>query len=46
MSAFDNNQDGHGRRVKLIEKVASEFIGRYEDYISECIREGYKITRS
>ena len=56
MSAFDNNQEGHATRIKLVDdsgehifasqKVASNYIGRYEDYISECIRAGYKITRS
>lgn len=56
MSAFENNQEGHGRQIKLIDefgehvfasqKVASSYINRYEDYISECIRNGYKITRS
>ena len=56
MSAFDNNQERHGTRVKLIDdsgeyifssqKVASAHIGRYEDYISESISRGYKITDS
>ena len=56
MSEFDNNQEGHGVRVKLVDefgehifnsqKVASAYVGRYEDYVSECIREGYKIKRS
>ena len=54
MSAFDNNQEGHGRRTKIIDsagehlfnsqKIASIYIGRYEDYVAECINCGYKIT--
>lgn len=54
MSAFDNNQEGHATRCKIIDesgehvfnslKFASIYIGRYEDYVAECIREGYKIT--
>lgn len=54
MTAFDNNQERHGRRIKIIDsagehifnsqKVASKYIGRYEDYIAECINNGYKIT--
>lgn len=54
MSAFDNNQEGHGRRTKVIDKlgehlfnsqkVASTYIGRYDDYIAECINCGYKVT--
>jgi len=54
MSAFDNNQEGHGVRVKILDtsgehifnsqKVASHYLGRYEDYVSECISRGYRIT--
>lgn len=54
MTAFDNNQEGHAKRCKIIDsqgehifnsqKFASKYIGRYEDYIAECIRCGYKLT--
>lgn len=54
MSAFDNNQEGHGVRTKVVDskgehlfnsqKVASTYIGRYADYIAECINCGYRIT--
>lgn len=54
MPAFDNNQEGHGCKCKIIDaagehvfgsqKIASKYIGRYQDYISECIRRGYKLT--
>lgn len=56
MSAFDNNQEGHGTRCKLVDKygehifpslkVASDYIGRHEDYIAEGISCGYKITNT
>lgn len=56
MSAFDNNQERHGRRAKIIDsdgehvfgsqKQASHYIGRYEDYISECINHGHRITNA
>lgn len=54
MSAFNNNQEGHGVRTKVVDssgehlfnsqKVASIYIGRYADYIAECINCGYRIT--
>lgn len=54
MTAFENNQDGHGTRVKIVDsigehffnsqKVASSYIGRHEDYISECIHNRYQLT--
>ena len=55
MSAFDNNQEGHGKRCKIIDetgehifnsqKYASKYLNRYEDYVAECINRGYKLTR-
>lgn len=54
MSAFDNNQEGHGVRCKIIDKdgehifpsqkFASKYIGRHDDYISEGIGSNYKMT--
>lgn len=54
MSAFDNNQDGHGVLCKVIDnfgdhvfpsqKMASRYIGRHDDYISEGISHGYRLT--
>jgi len=53
MTAFENNQEGHGVRVKILndredrifpsQKIASEFLGRHPDYISECVAKGYTI---
>lgn len=55
MSAFENNQEGHGTRCKIedadgehifpSQKVASAYIGRHEDYISEGIKSNYKLTK-
>lgn len=54
MSAFDNNQEGHGVRCKIVDKYgehifpsqkfASKYIGRHDDYISEGIGCNYKMT--
>ncbi len=54
MSAFDNNQEGHGVRTKIVDeygehffgsqKAASRYAGRHQDYISEGMKQGYKLT--
>lgn len=56
MSSYRNNQEGHGRRTRIVDesgehifnsqKLASKYIGRYDDYIAECINHGYKIASS
>lgn len=54
MSRFDNNQEGHGTRIKVIDQAgehifashsaASKYIGRQEGYIADCIRYNYRAT--
>ena len=53
MSSFENNQEGHGCKAKIVDaegehifpsqKMASRYIGRHDDYISEGISRGYKL---
>lgn len=55
-SAFHNNQEGHGVKVKLTDKhgehffnsqcEASSYLGRHRDYVSEGIKHNYKLTNS
>lgn len=56
LSAFENNQEGHGVRCKIVDQTgehifpsqvtASLYIGRHRDYISEGIKNNYKLTDS
>lgn len=56
MTSYENNQEGHGVKTKIVDstgayyfnsqKEASCYLGRYSDYVAECVKNGYKVTNA